>query len=51
MVYDFDDEHFANLIAERIKQGYRLQYAILLALTQYPPLVDAILKGVEKGGK
>lgn len=50
MVYDFDEEFFSNLIAEKLKMGYSLNYAILLAMLQYPPLVNAIIKGVEKGG-
>lgn len=50
MEFTFDVEFFANLIAEKLRQGYPLRYAIMLAMAQYPPLINAILKGIEKGG-
>ena len=51
MIYDFDEEQFSNQLAYLLECGYDLRIALIITLAQYPPLVNAILKGIEKGGK
>ena len=51
MTYDFDEEWFKNLIAEQIKLGYTIPIAVLLSIMHYPPMVNAILEGIQLGGK
>ncbi|MBA7581912.1 hypothetical protein ES708_23826 [subsurface metagenome] len=51
MIYDFDEEKFSNRLAYLINCGYDLKTALILTIAQYPPLVTAILNGIEKGGK
>lgn len=51
MKYDFDPDWFAHLVAKRLKEGYPIQIAVLLAIVQYPPMLEAILRGIELGGK
>lgn len=51
MKYEFDPEKFANLVAMYMKQGYTIPIAIFFAIVSFPPILDAIVKGIELGGK
>lgn len=51
MEYLFDPDWFANQVAENLKKGYDVKLAIFFAIIHYPPMIDAILRGIELGSK
>lgn len=51
MKYEFDPDWFANQVAERMKLGYGIFVAVFLVAMHYPPMAEAIIKGIELGGK